>query len=123
MPETHPLFPSGDWDGFYTYVKGPQAKRHPMPCSLNFLAGKITGNGNDEVGTFSWRGTYDTKRLQVDMVKVYLTHEVRYRGFADENGIWGSWALGTSGGGFHLWPKNLDAAEEEVEELEDAMTN
>ena len=108
---------------FTPTLKVPKLKGILCPVRLSFQAGKISGNGNDEVGTFSWRGTYDTKLLQVDMVKIYLTHEVAYRGFADENGIWGSWSLQASGGGFHLWPKNLDAAEEEVEELEDAMTN
>ena len=115
--EQNPLFPSGSWNGFYTYFKGPTADRHSMPCSLNFSEGKISGGGSDDVNSFSWTGTYDTKSLMCKMVKRYATHTVDYQGRVDENGIWGSWTMMGWTGGFHLWPTEAEKEEEEVEAL------
>ncbi|MGB0524915.1 MAG: hypothetical protein ACPGJS_18215 [Flammeovirgaceae bacterium] len=103
--ETHPLFPSGDWEGFFTYELGPQADKYEMELFLNFKAGVLSGGGDDEVGIFSWRGTYDVRKLVCRMVKDYQTHKVQYKGNVDENGIWGTWKLDWMTGGFHIWPK------------------
>ncbi|WP_190277568.1 hypothetical protein [Adhaeribacter rhizoryzae] len=103
--ETHPLFPSGDWEGFYTYVTGPAADKHPMQFMLNFNDNVITGSGADDVGGFSWKGSYDTGQMQCTMTKYYHSHTVHYNGHVDENGIWGMWQLDFVSGGFHIWPK------------------
>lgn len=115
MPENHPLFPSGDWDGFYTYSYGPTAKRCQMPSMFTFEAGKITGSGNDEVGFFNWQGTYDLSSLSCRLTKTYPSHSVEYLGNADENGIWGTWEVSGLKGGFHLWPReNSQVVEKKV---------
>ncbi len=103
--ETHPLFPSGTWEGFYTYQMGPDAGQHAMAFSLNFKDEIITGNGSDDVGGFSWRGAYSKEGLVCTMTKAYATHTVDYQGNVDENGIWGTWTLDWMKGGFHIWPK------------------
>lgn len=112
--ETHPLFSSGEWEGFYTYAFGPDATRHTMSCIFHFCKGIVTGQGIDDVSSFRWRGTYDTARLVCDMTKFYVGHNVHYQGNVDENGIWGIWRLEYLSGGFHLWRKQQ--AVEHVEE-------
>jgi hypothetical protein len=114
MTEQHPLFPSGDWEGFYTYASGPQAGRCNMPSMFTFTAGKISGGGNDEVGRFAWVGVYDLTSLTCQITKSYLTHGVEYHGHIDENGIWGTWELAEMQGGFHLWPKENELVLEET---------
>ena len=125
--EIHPLFPSGDWEGFYKY---PYAylPPDPMHCFLNFRQGTVTGSGSDSVGAFSWKGSYDTEALTCQLTKYYTTHTVFYKGQVDENGIWGHWRINDfSKGGFHIWPKKggeeeegteNEEVEEEIEELE-----
>lgn len=109
--ETHPLFPSGEWEGFYTYSWSKQ--QHLMVFFLDFRNGIVTGSGADDVAPFDWRGVYDTKELLCNMIKHYATHIVRYNGYVDENGIWGTWHIGAEwSGGFHLWPKPGTAAEQ-----------
>ena len=102
----HPLFPSGDWEGFYTYTDGPQARKHEMHCQLNFGGGKVHGVGSDDVGPFSWKGTYNKQAMECKMVKTYRKEKpVNYEGHVDENGIWGLWNInGVHSGGFHLRP-------------------
>lgn len=103
--ETHPLFPSGQWEGFYIYSFGPDAAQHKMDVSLNFQNNFIKGGGSDDVGAFSWEGNYDKENLSCRMIKKYATHSVTYQGHVDENGIWGSWMMPFMKGGFHIWPK------------------
>ena len=122
VQETHPLFPSGDWEGFYTYSMGPSANRYPMSFNLEFQNGKAIGVGADEVGTFSWDGKYDSGLLVCRMTKGYHgQHDVYYDGRVDENGIWGKWKIsGYLSGGFHIWPKNNSekaVSEEIIEEV------
>lgn len=109
LSETHPAFPSGTWEGFYTYHMGMLASRHPMQFSLNFRDGTISGSGSDEVGTFSWYGEYRLQEMYCRMVKRYTTHEVVYSGQVDENGIWGTWTIHNWTGGFHIWPRHKGA--------------
>ncbi len=106
--ETHQLFPSGDWEGFFTYSFGPGVERHPMHCRLNFKLGKVHGTGSDDIGPFSWKGTYNKRMLECQLIKTYRNQsKVGYQGHVDENGIWGSWTIGKGDrGGFHLWPKD-----------------
>lgn len=116
LSEQSPYFPSGKWQGFYLYSSGPDAARHRMDFTLNFRDGNITGSGSDDVGGFSWRGTYDVSTLSVHMVKQYASHTVDYQGMADTTGIYGTWSMTFMKGGFHIWPKqdNRESKEEEV---------
>ena len=107
--ELHPLFPSGDWEGFYTYSSGPDAEKHHMTMQLNFRAGIVTGTGQDDIAPFTWKGTYDTNNFVCQLIKSYQTHPVSYNGQVDENGIWGTWQLDFVSGGFHIWPKKGEA--------------
>lgn len=117
--ETHPLFPSGEWEGFYVY--GANQGQHRMDIVLNFQNNIVEGAGIDDVGAFSWSGQYDTETFRCQMIKTYAGHTVEYDGRVDENGIWGNWRiLPWMKGGFHIWPKNNteenQAEEERVEE-------
>jgi len=134
--EMHPLFPSGEWEGFYLY--GRDRDKHRMSFTLNFKNNVITGRGGDDVGSFTWRGAYDVEKMTCQMTKHYSTHEVFYAGHADENGIWGTWSItfemkggiwdtplrdmakatmeAMSKGGFHIWPKG-NSRGEAVEEV------
>lgn len=118
--ETHPLFPSGEWEGFYTYAFGPSANRNPMQFFLDFHQEKIHGGGADEVGAFSWKGNYDTETATCLMTKFYLgKHAVVYDGHADENGIWGTWMIPPfMKGGFHIWPKQKGGENKATEAVE-----
>lgn len=116
-----------------------------MSFLLDFKNGVITGSGGDDVGSFAWRGTYDTEKMTCQMTKRYTTHEVFYAGHADENGIWGTWSMHfemkggiwdtplrdmakammeeVSKGGFHIWPKanSRGKAVEEVEKVSESI--
>lgn len=117
--ERHPLFPSGEWEGFYTYSQGPAAMRHPMRFNLEFTANSVCGSGGDDIGPFFWNGQYAVEELQCRMTKHYITHTVSYDGKVDENGIWGTWELKSFRGGFHIWPRkcemNTEVAERELQ--------
>ncbi len=109
--ETHPLFPSGEWEGFYTYAFGPDAHRHSMSFALTFKNGRVSGNGIDDLSRFTWHGSYDTEQLRCWMQKHYPTHTVFYDGYVDEKGIWGTWEIPPfDRGGFHIWPKGVSEA-------------
>jgi len=66
------------------------------------------------VGLFVVTGRYDPETGEVRFVKTYRWcrccrdegHEVLYFGFADHNGVWGTWELvsGFASGGFRIWP-------------------
>ncbi len=103
--ESHPLFPSGEWEGFYTYATSSQASQHPMHLFLSFKNSVVTGGGSDDVGRFTWKGSYSKQQLECTITKNYSTHIVSYIGQVDENGIWGIWHLDGISGGFHIWPK------------------
>ncbi len=126
--ETHPLLPSGEWEGFYCYHYSPQ--QHKMSTELMFSHAIVSGSGVDDVAPFTWMGKYSLDTFKIDMYKSYTTHEVFYKGDIDENGIWGNWeiffdvnaypkemvayaqqyyqqARQEMIGGFHIWPKKL----------------
>lgn len=122
MSETHPLFPSGEWEGFYVYPGFLGKMRDSMHFILNFADGTVTGSGSDPVGAFVWQGVYDTKEQTCNMTKQYIgRHRVMYTGHADETGIWGTWNIrGSLSGEFHIWPKKReDEAEDETLESMD----
>lgn len=101
-------FPSGPWTGFYTYA--PQ-DRHRMDLQLTFRAGRITGDGSDDVGRFLISGHYDPAEGECDWLKTYPgSHVVYYHGYREGKGIWGRWDIGLWGhGGFHIWPRGSEA--------------
>ncbi len=113
--------PDGEWQGFYLY--GNFRLEHPMQCNLIFNQGLIQGYGVDDIAPFGWQGTYSEK-LTVNMTKSYTSHIVHYHGYADENGIWGTWKLfdGTAGG-FHIWPiqENEDVHRESIKEKKNIL--
>ena len=111
--ETHPLFPSGLWEGFYTYYMGPDAAQHWMSFHLDFADGLVSGGGSDDIAGFSWKGTYQKGNLTCNMTKYYPSHNVIYSGYVDENGIWGTWKIQLLTGGFHIWPKAKGKNEQE----------
>ncbi len=125
--ELHDLFPSGEWEGFYCY--GDSNEQHKMAVDLFFQNGIVSGSGSDDIATFCWKGNYDLTTFKVSMTKIYPSHQIFYKGDADENGIWGMWEniddikKATEmfdrdtidkhmpsfkfivKGGFHIWPK------------------
>lgn len=101
--EQHPFFPSGEWEGFYTYYPGDD--QHRMQFTLTFKDNAVNGSGGDDIGSFTWKGTYNKQRMECSMNKYYPSHSVYYQGQVDENGIWGFWRLYGHQGGFHIWPK------------------
>src|SRR3712207_935771 len=100
--ETHSLFPSGEWEGFYTYEFGSHARRHTMSFTLTFKNGTVSGSGIDDIHYFIWQGSYDTEQLRCWLHKRYPSHAVFYDGRVDQNGIWGTWEISAERGGFHL---------------------
>lgn len=115
--EQHPLFPSGEWEGFYTYTSG-YGRKEQMEIVLNFTDGIISGGGTDPVGGFEWSGNYDTRQETCTIVKQYHgQHSVYYNGYADENGIWGNWSIHSYWNGhFHIWPKKTNSNQQEQTE-------
>ncbi len=109
----HPFLPSGEWSGFYLYGEGAASPRHDMDMWMKFTAAGIDGSGMDDVGFFTWQGTYQLESMTCSIMKFYSSHQVDYRGHIDENGIWGQWTLGPIQGGFHLWPKKQAAERQE----------
>ncbi len=108
------VFPSGPWTGFYNYQPGD---RHRMDLHLTFGNGRISGNGNDDVGRFTICGRYDVTTKECWWTKSYPgSHDVSYRGFREGKGIWGAWDIKVfAHGGFHIWPKQ--AGERETESV------
>lgn len=113
------IFPSGPWTGFYNY--SPKDK-HRMDLHLTFAGGKMTGDGNDDVGRFLIRGQYDEKSLECSWIKTYVgAHDVFYRGFREGKGIWGTWKITERfHGGFHIWPKRAGEGEAAAASIEAA---
>ncbi|WP_299679531.1 hypothetical protein [uncultured Tenacibaculum sp.] len=118
--ESHKFLPSGEWEGFYCYSHSPA--QHKMTINLTFKKGKVSGSGTDDINYFSWKGDYNLEVFTVTMIKNYPSHKVNYKGDVDENGIWGSWNIGSDcSGGFHIWPKKQNS-EEDSKALEEKIT-
>jgi len=130
--EQHPMLPSGYWTGFYVYAHS--AERHEMMIMLDFMQGNISGDGSDDIGTFTFDGTYNLSSMTCQFIKHYRAHSIDYHGHIDENGIWGKWyfmpgpTMSKSDfemlqrlvpnritGGFHIWPSNKEFSEYELE--------
>ena len=95
---------SGLWTGFFNYQAG--GERHPTDLTLSFARGVIAGQGEDESGLFGVAGCYDEEIGELSWTKTYFGGaSVRYKGFQEGGGIWGTWEIaGSSRGGFQIWP-------------------
>jgi hypothetical protein len=108
-------FPSGQWVGFYTYPNN--RRRYLMDLVLQFRAGVITGEGADGIGLFGIDGHYYPKEGECTWIKTYYgKHSVAYAGFRDTKGIWGTWTIAYTKGGFHIWPIGEGAPVEKLRE-------
>lgn len=108
--ESDPRFPSGPWVGFFLDKRLPG--RHGMDLRLTFQDGRMTGEGRDRVGTFVIDGTYHLDDGKAFFSKTYpASHTIRYQGYNEGKGIWGTWELDWPPerftGGFHIWPKAM----------------
>lgn len=103
--ETDPGFPTGPWNGFYTYAFQPD-RFHRMGLDLSFAHGHLRGEGSDDVGEFRMRGSYELDTRRCRWVKGYLgRHQVYYRGVQQGRVIAGEWSLPpTLTGTFSIWP-------------------
>jgi hypothetical protein len=111
--ETDQRFPSGRWVGFWLQKEVPPGK-FPTEVHLTFRAGKLTGEGRDKVGKFTFEGSYDLQSGRCRWIKRYAgKHAVFYQGFNEGKGIWGTWDIplgpqyGSLRGGFHIWPEGM----------------
>ena len=99
------MYPSGRWDGFW--VQRLWGRQAMTPFFLRFADGKVSGEGRDMVGRFTFSGTYDLTTGEVRMVKQYVgKHMVLYVGQPDgEGSIAGTWSIGhLDSGSFLLRP-------------------
>lgn len=96
------MYPSGRWDGFWVQsVLG----RQPMKAfALRFADGKVSGEGRDVVGRFTFSGIYNETTGAVRLVKQYVgKHMVLYVGHPDgEGSILGTWSIGSHHSGTFL---------------------
>jgi hypothetical protein len=88
------MYPSGRWEGFW--VQEMWGRQAMTPFYLNFASGRVTGEGKDMVGRFTFSGTYDETTGELRLVKQYIRkHQVLYVGRPDgEGSIQGTWSLG-----------------------------
>jgi hypothetical protein len=91
-----------------------------MDLHLEFSAGSVNGDGNDDIGRFLIRGKYDSANRECHWTKTYPgSHDVYYRGFREGKGIWGTWEIAIFyHGGFHIWPKGEHEGETTTEQFE-----
>ena len=99
------MYPSGRWDGFWVQtVYGRQPMR---TFTLRFAEGKVSGEGRDVIGRFTFSGIYNETTGAVRLVKQYVgKHAVLYVGQPDgEGSILGTWSIGPyCSGSFLLRP-------------------
>jgi len=112
-------FPSGQWIGFYTYPN--RSQKYLMDLILEFRDGIVSGDGADGIGCFGIDVRYYAKEAECSWIKTYFgRHSVEYTGFREKKGIWGTWTIGPSKSGFHIWPIGegapLEKLREEAEE-------
>ncbi|HUJ10855.1 MAG TPA: hypothetical protein VL171_12590 [Verrucomicrobiae bacterium] len=83
-----------------------------MDLALEFGNGRITGEGNDDIGPFVVDGRYGNNQLH--WTKTYVgSHELFYEGFGDGKGIRGAWELKRAvRGGFRIWPLSHGACDD-----------
>jgi hypothetical protein len=114
-------FPSGPWRGYWLYPHRPA--RHKMRLDLKFAAGRVMGDGDDEVGYFVINGRYDAETGDVHWTKTYpRRHQVFYSGRRDTRGISGMWEIHSwYSGGFAIWPGESEEGPAEIEHVEEQL--
>jgi hypothetical protein len=116
-------FPSGPWIGFYTYPG--RTERFLQDLNLRFENGVMSGDGADNIGFFGIAGRYHVQERECFWTKTYHgRHSVEYQGYREKKGIWGTWTIGPTKGGFHIWPLGEGGAEAErlVASVEQELT-
>jgi hypothetical protein len=92
-----------------------------MDLILEFKTGSISGEGADGIGEFVIDGGYSQSDGECWWIKTYIgRHSVEYRGFREEKGIWGTWTIRHTKGGFHIWPIGQNSQELASEVKEEA---
>ena len=91
-----------------------------MDLHLDFVNGRMTGDGTDNIGLFLIKGSYQTASRECEWTKTYPgSHLVFYRGYREGNGIWGTWEIPPFGrGGFHIWPRRAIDGEQVEQKTE-----
>jgi hypothetical protein len=111
------------WAGYYTIDDDETGQDSPMFLELHYVQGPLAlppstgpdpsetihfrGEGYDGVGTFTLRGSCDTRTGAVTATKSYVTHEWNWQGMVTPfgmAGIWGGIFL-TRGGWWWIWPR------------------
>jgi hypothetical protein len=98
------MYPTGVWRGYWEAAGW--GRQEMQELVLRFADGKVTGDGVDRVGRFTFRGTYEPSGT-VTLVKQYIgRHQVIYQGQHDGEGtIFGRWTIPPLGSGpFALAP-------------------
>ncbi len=120
--ETDDRFPSGPWKGYFVQRSVGESKRE-MEMHLSFIGGRVMGTGRDGIGPFSIVGRYDVEAGKVWWTKKYARHDVFYQGFAEGNGIWGTWQIHPiDRDGFRVWPKGIADAMEQAANASEQST-
>lgn len=113
------MYPSGRWEGFW--VQEHYGRQAMTPFALHFADGRITGEGRDMVGRFTFSGAYDEATGAVRLVKQYVgKHRVLYVGQPDgEGSIQGTWSIGPWGSGPFLLrpPVSKPRGDEPIQEI------
>lgn len=97
-----------------------------MDLVLEFKQGIMSGEGYDGIGGFVIAGVYSLVTNECNWKKAYVgRHTVEYRGFGENNCIWGTWTLPGARGGFKIWPLSEGVsplADEEKEPVQEQET-
>lgn len=114
-------FPSGPWRGHWLEPGGDA--RHRMRLDLKFAAGRMMGDGDDEVGYFVINGRYESETGECLWTKTYPgRHQVVYFGQGNGRGISGDWEIkGQRSGGFAIWPGESEEGASEIEHAQEEL--
>ena len=92
-----------------------------MDLILEFRGGIISGEGSDGIGPFVIDGNYSESTLECSWIKTYVgRHSVSYSGYREGKGIWGTWNIVQTRGGFQIWPIGSQPPADSLEEEESA---
>ena len=92
-----------------------------MDLILEFRGGIISGEGSDGIGPFVIDGNYSESTLECSWIKTYVgRHSVSYSGYREGKGIWGTWIILHTRGGFQIWPIGSQPPADSLEEEESA---
>lgn len=113
--ESDPRFPSGPWEGFWTSDAGVGS----MKLYLEFVCGRVRGEGSDRVGTFDITGRYWPRSGIVVLRKKYRgQHKVWYRGRPFGPYLRGGWRIPSTTTRGHWRIRPIDEDEFEITHLE-----